>query len=377
MDTSQDLEPQVWKTLLLTKTINLNNLDVEKSWQNFYDFTELCEEYLSEVDDYSKLHFDIVYWSEGTLFFINNKWWPEAIHNFCSKHNFPIENITFKTSCFVLKESYKKWKNIYRPNDKSFNIKTRSFGLNLYKTKIKTENFKQRKYKFNCLNGRMVGARQVFMLGLWQNKLLTKDVLQDNIVSFHYHKNDFEWDIEGIDIPEELNNICPIEFDIKNNSNNYFDGAERKLYENSFCQFGDYSNIYNNSYVSIVTDACETTLISNLLPKEDNFGRNEYLNEFYDEMFISEKTSRPILNLHPFIIFGTNNILSTLRDLGFETFGDFWDENYDTDLHNKLDIICKNMHQINEMSLDELDTMYNKMLPILNHNRNLLISKKF
>lgn len=379
MDTSQDLELQVWKTLLLTKniSIDLNNLDIDRSWQNFYDFTEICEKHISKTKDYSKLKFNIIYFSEGTLFLINDKWWPEAIHNFCSKNNFPIENITFTSSCFALENTYQKWKQLFKPDDNSFNIKTKSFGLNLYSKPVEVTNKSQRQYKFNCLNGRMVGARQVFMKSLWENNLLTKDVLQDNIVSFHYH-NDLDWDIEGIDIPEELKNICPIEFDIENNSDNYFNGAEKILYKDNFCQHGDYSNIYSNSYVSVVSDACETTWISNIIPKLEDNGKNEYFNKFYDEMFISEKTSRTMLYLHPFIIFGTNNVLSTLRKLGFETFGDFWNEDYDTkSALMKLNIICKNMHEINEMTTDELDTMYNKMLPILEHNRDLLITRNF
>ena len=108
MDTLQDLELQVWKTLLLTRTItiDLNNLDIDRSWQNFYDFTKICENHLSNVKDFLKLNFNIIYFSEGTLFLINNKWWPEAIHNFCSKFNFPIENITFTSSCFVLEKTF-------------------------------------------------------------------------------------------------------------------------------------------------------------------------------------------------------------------------------------------------------------------------------
>ncbi len=383
MDTLQDLELQVWKTLLLTRTItiDLNNLDIDRSWQNFYDFTKICENHLSNVKDFSKLNFNIIYFSEGTLFLINNKWWPEAIHNFCSKFNFPIENITFTSSCFVLEKTYKKWKQIFKPNDNSFNIKTKSFGLNLYNAEVKVKNKKQRKYKFNCLNGRMVGPRQILMTKLWENNLLSKNVLQNNIISFHYH-NDADWDIPGITVPQKLKDICPIEFDVKNNADNYFEGAEKILLKvddkgKSFNIYGNYNNIYENSYVSVVSDACETTHICNLIPKKEDKGMNEYFNKFYDEMFISEKTTRPILYLHPFIIFGTNNVLSTLRGLGFETFGDFWDENYDTDLKNKINIICKNMHQINEMTLDELDTMYSKMLPILKHNRDLLLSKDF
>jgi len=45
--------------------------------------------------------------------------------------------------------------------------------------------------------------------------------------------------------------------------------------------------------------------------------------------FPTEKTVRPIMAAKPFIVYGPRNFLSRLRDLGFQTYGNCWDESYD------------------------------------------------
>jgi hypothetical protein len=45
--------------------------------------------------------------------------------------------------------------------------------------------------------------------------------------------------------------------------------------------------------------------------------------------FPTEKIARPIVGLKPFVVYGARNYLANLRRLGFETFGDVWDESYD------------------------------------------------
>ena len=45
--------------------------------------------------------------------------------------------------------------------------------------------------------------------------------------------------------------------------------------------------------------------------------------------FITEKTYKPIAFFHPFVVAGEYHTLQRLRDLGFETFGNYMDESYD------------------------------------------------
>lgn len=45
--------------------------------------------------------------------------------------------------------------------------------------------------------------------------------------------------------------------------------------------------------------------------------------------FPTEKIVRPMVGLKPFVVYGARNYLANLQRLGFQTFGDVWDESYD------------------------------------------------
>jgi hypothetical protein len=49
-----------------------------------------------------------------------------------------------------------------------------------------------------------------------------------------------------------------------------------------------------------------------------------------DRLHLTEKSLRPIACAQPFILAGTHGSLEYLRSYGFKTFGDVWDESYDT-----------------------------------------------
>lgn len=71
-------------------------------------------------------------------------------------------------------------------------------------------------------------------------------------------------------------------------------------------------NWYNHTYYSLVIETCQK------LP-----------------IFITEKTFKPIMYGHPFMIFGAPSTLRYLRELGFKTFPELFDESYDDELDLK------------------------------------------
>jgi hypothetical protein len=94
--------------------------------------------------------------------------------------------------------------------------------------------------------------------------------------------------------------------------------------------------------------------------------------------FITEKTIRPMLLKKPFIIFGSQNYLAYLRQLGFRTFGDFWNEEYDG--YTQADRYTRILDLINWLStlgIDKLEKMYWDMQYTLDHNYNLLINQNY
>lgn len=96
---------------------------------------------------------------------------------------------------------------------------------------------------------------------------------------------------------------------------------------------------------------------------------------FGETFFTTEKTVRPIIAKTPFIIFGPRDYLKNLRDLGFETFGSWWDESYD---------FCEGAHRVIETkkvlteifswSQEKMYDVLKEMEPILEHNRNLYLT---
>ena len=94
--------------------------------------------------------------------------------------------------------------------------------------------------------------------------------------------------------------------------------------------------------------------------------------------FPTEKTIRPMLLKKPFIIFGSADYLAYLRQMGFRTFADFWDEDYDG--YEAADRLLKIQSLINLLaskSFNELEKMYWDMQYTLDHNYNLLMSQQY
>jgi hypothetical protein len=91
-------------------------------------------------------------------------------------------------------------------------------------------------------------------------------------------------------------------------------------------------------------------------------------------IFITEKTVRPMIYYHPFIIWGNPGTLKILKEYGFETFPEFFDESYD-DMKNEDERFKKVMENINRLCslpLNEIREMYLSVLPKLVHNNQIL-----
>ena len=88
----------------------------------------------------------------------------------------------------------------------------------------------------------------------------------------------------------------------------------------------------------------------------------------------SEKVYQPMWYKKPFVLVAPQHTLKYLKEQGFKTFSDFWDESYDDIQGNeeRLLTIYKTIELINSKSLEEMQVIYNQMKPILEHNYNLV-----
>jgi len=96
----------------------------------------------------------------------------------------------------------------------------------------------------------------------------------------------------------------------------------------------------------------------------------------YPTTFISEKTIKPIIHKRPFVIVGPVGSISRLQNLGFQTFSDFWSEEYDniTDCENRILAVVDIIDFICSKPVEQLQVLCNKMEKILDYNYNYYIN---
>ena len=91
--------------------------------------------------------------------------------------------------------------------------------------------------------------------------------------------------------------------------------------------------------------------------------------------YVDEKIWRPMLALTPFMVQGPANLIKNLRRMGFKTFDQWWDEGYSEDPDDcQVAFVLSNTDRLSQLSIWELQAMYQDMMPTLEHNRNLLLS---
>jgi hypothetical protein len=87
-------------------------------------------------------------------------------------------------------------------------------------------------------------------------------------------------------------------------------------------------------------------------------------------IFLTEKTYKPIYLCQPFIIFGNPYSLKKLKELGYMTFGKWWDESYDdeTDINKRFEKIVVLLEKIAEWDMDKCFEIKKEMKETLIHN---------
>ena len=217
------------------------------------------------------------------------------------------------------------------------------------KTNIGVRKFKKH---FSCLcRGVPRNHRFGIVYEIWREGLLNKgnvscepyleleESKQSNWVDDTVSTSDFmsmfpEWDTKEIAFKE----LLPLVFD--GNANMHWTDANE-------------SEIFHDSFLWISSETKKTQ----------------------DGIYITEKTWKAIAHGSPFCINGDNGSLDYLHQQGYKTFADFWDESYDKENDvEKIKKITGIVKNICSMDIDEINALYEKMMPILEHNRQTLIN---
>lgn len=98
----------------------------------------------------------------------------------------------------------------------------------------------------------------------------------------------------------------------------------------------------------------------------------------YAPNFITEKLYKPIACKKPFIVFGPQYMLEDIRTLGYKTFSDFINEDYDIeeDSATRLSMIVTEIERILALPTDEYQKIVNSIQGICDYNYKHLYAKK-
>lgn len=285
--------------------------------------------------------------------------------------NIPAENILYLTNSadINLEIDYISQK---------YNLpKIKSEFISLFELVAKHESeHNQDKFAKNSLSKNQYDKKFITLNGLWRphrlmlvSLLEALDITKDGYVSLnacpsdiptmdemfdrllHWNENNDGYNLL-LNNKEKVKKLDRLYIDTKNNE--AWNGA---VYSSADKQY------YEDTYFSIIT---ETLCIPEASAEGKTFGRA-----------ISEKTFKPILNLHPFMIVGIKGALGLLKQLGYKTFSPMIDESYDNepDSYKRIYMIAKEAERLTKLSDTELKDFLDKCKPIVEYNYNHLQNK--
>jgi hypothetical protein len=97
----------------------------------------------------------------------------------------------------------------------------------------------------------------------------------------------------------------------------------------------------------------------------------------FDSLFITEKLCKALIT-EPFILVGNTKMLEYVRDKGFETYPELFDESYDLikNPKDRLDFVLDEVERVCNMGVEELEKIYKSVLWKVEHNRNVMLNFK-
>ena len=225
-----------------------------------------------------------------------------------------------------------------------FNTEKNELGYTTKRIEIEElDGFREK--KFLCFNRTLDRPHRLSLLYDYLN-----NDFSDSYFSFLVYNSEYEtifqFEPGGYDY-SKFNKFLPIELDTQVIDNKQGFRVGDAIGEKKF---------YLNSCIHLVT---ESSFIQN-------------------ELFLTEKMLKPILNYQPFIIMGSFNYIKELKRIGFKTFSEFWDESYDEieDPKDRYFSVMKVVMELNSKSIEELNELYQKTKNICIYNRELLQNKK-
>lgn len=275
------------------------------------------------------------------------------MHNYFNYHQVPLSKVIYQTGS---PDAAKVYNEYCEQNNIQERMMVCFWDLNEY---LYSQTYQDKPYQRNkvfenisktfiCLNRRYRWHRNILFSLFYKH-----DLLKDSFFSMPSEDPDLtgvKW-IEQCDHsflsrysldPQDMQNILPLMVD-EASYHNMVQDSDRGLI-----------NFYDSSLLSVVTETrCDNQALQ-----------------------ISEKTYKPIIYQKPFILVNSPGSLKYLKNAGYKTFSDFFDESYDVinDPLTRIEAIGNLCKEINDWSLEMKKEFFEKSSEIVEHNYELFCS---
>lgn len=213
---------------------------------------------------------------------------------------------------------------------------------------------------FLCFN-RIERPHRINLIG----KLIKENLINTGYCSMYGQHYDATW----IDQQLKQNNLECIEPEVSNiiiKNKHLFPmhlTGDKHARNNPIQIINEDSYLFNNSYYSLVTETL--------------FYKNDVSNPMCYSIFFSEKTFKPIIMKHPFILVAPAYSLRWLKKIGYKTFSPYIDESYDNEDNDaiRLNMIVCEVQRLNNFTDDQWLDWQQKVAEIVDFNYNILMNK--
>ena len=294
---------------------------------------------------------------------VDGEWFIDPFYKSISDLGLPPENVIFVTNNLLAEKTHNE-------HERDKKIKLVSFMWNVYDVQrlIRSKNLPKKvniqneiEYKsknlnkikhFLKVNRTNRPERNIFMLFMNYHKLFDK-----SLVSFPALPDDggyprgFEKYLTKENI-EDLKSKVPFDVD-KTDETNHGQAGQGKGFFNADLPFKPIH--YKNSFISVVMAA---------FPFEDR------------ACHLHSSTFNPMYCGHPIVQFGPYQSFREMRERGFKTFGQWWDESYDDEPNHwkRFEKVMDVTLKLSKLSKKELLNIYIDMEEVLQHNVDLILS---
>jgi len=126
----------------------------------------------------------------------------------------------------------------------------------------------------------------------------------------------------------------------------------------------------------------DSTYSAKIIAQDVNLGSIQIVAETLfdcDKIHLTEKVFKPMVMRQPFFVVAGTGSLEYLKNYGFQTFSQVWNEDYDFEIDHqrRLSMIVREIEKICSLSDSEFERLIEKCQSVIDHNHRHFFSQEF